>query len=71
MKERGHCTSGVCLDATANGDMVSISVADNHRLLQLKRALPWEALFAIMRRHWQRAGKNTDGRPGLPWDVSL
>ena len=24
-----------------------------------------------MRRHWQRAGKNTDGRPGLPWDVSL
>jgi len=24
-----------------------------------------------MRRHWQRAGKNTDGRPGLPWDVAL
>jgi hypothetical protein len=46
-------------------------VDDNHRLLQLKRALPWEALFEIMRRHWQRAGKNTDGRPGLPWDVSL
>src|SRR6266508_5126580 len=71
MKERGHCTSGVCPDATAHGEMVSISVDANHRLLQLKRALPWEALFEIMRRHWRQAGKNTDGRPGLPWDVSL
>ncbi len=71
MKERGHCTSGVCPDATANGEIVSISVDTNHRLLQLKRALPWEALVEIMRRHWRRAGKNTDGRPGLPWDVSL
>ena len=71
MKERGHCTSGVCPDATTNGALVSISVDNNHRLLQLKRALPWEVLFEIMRRHWQRAGKNTDGRPGLPWDVSL
>ena len=71
MKERGHCTSGVCPDATTNGDIVSISVDNNHRLLQRKRALPWEVLFEIMRRHWQRAGKNTDGRPGLPWDVSL
>jgi hypothetical protein len=43
----------------------------NHRLLQLKRVLPWEALFEIMGRHWRQAGKNTDGRPGLPWDVSL
>jgi len=24
-----------------------------------------------MTRHWRQAGKNTDGRPGLPWDVSL
>jgi hypothetical protein len=24
-----------------------------------------------MERHWRRAGKNTDGRPGLPWDVAL
>ena len=71
MKERGHCMSGVGPDATAHGEIVSISVDDNHRLLQLKRALPWEALFEIMIRHWQRAGKNTAGRPGLPWDVSL
>jgi hypothetical protein len=46
-------------------------MAYNHPLLQLKRALPWEALGEVMTRHWRRAGKNTDGRPGLPWDVAL
>jgi hypothetical protein len=46
-------------------------VAHNHPLLQLKRALPWEARCEVMTRHWRRAGKNTDGRPGLPWDVAL
>src|SRR6266496_2369738 len=71
MTERGHCTSGVCPDATANGDMLSISVGAHHRLHQLNRAPPREALFGILRRHWRQAGKNTDGRPGLPWDVSL
>ena len=71
MKEQRHCTSGVCPDATANGEIVSIYVDYNHPLLQLKRALPWEALFEVMTRHWRRAGKNTDGRPGLPWDVAL
>ena len=25
----------------------------------------------MMTRHWRRAGKNTDGRPGLAWDVTL
>src|SRR5215471_10899180 len=40
-------------------------------LLQLKRALPWAELTTVMTRHWRRAGKNTDGRPGLPWDVAL
>src|SRR5215510_2855639 len=24
-----------------------------------------------MERHWRQAGKNTDRRPGLPWDVAL
>jgi hypothetical protein len=71
MKARGHCTSGVCPDATAKGAMVSICVDAHHRLLQLKRALPWEALCERMRRHGQQAGKNTEGRPGLPWDLSL
>jgi hypothetical protein len=51
--------------------MVSIYVDHNHPLLQLKRALPWEALCEVMTRHWRQAGKNTDGRPGLAWDVAL
>src|SRR6266496_5210307 len=71
MKEQSHCTPGASPGATEKGETVSIYVDHNHRLLQLKRALPWEALFEIMRRHWRQAGKNTDGRPGLPWDVSL
>ena len=71
MKERGHCTSGICPSATANGEPVSIYVDYNHRLLQLQRALPWETLVEIMRRHWWRAGKNIDGHPGLAWDVAL
>ena len=71
MKERGHYTPGVCPGATDNGQTVSIYVDHNHPLLQLKRALPWEALFEVMTRQWRRAGKNIDGRPGLFWDVTL
>ena len=71
MKERDHCTPGACPWATATGEIVSIYVDHNHPLLQLKRALPWAALFEVMTRRWAAAGKNTDGRPGLPWDVTL
>ena len=71
MKEHGHYTPGRCPEATEQGETVSIYVNHAHPLLQLKHALPWDALFEVMRRHWQRAGKNTDGRPGLPWDVAL
>ena len=71
MEEHRDCMSGVCPGASANGETVSIYVPLNHPLLQLKRALPWDALSAIMERQWRRAGKNTDGRPGLPWDVAL
>jgi hypothetical protein len=71
MKEQGHCMSGVCPGATAHSEIVQVYVDYNHPLLQLKRALPWDALFEVMRRHWRRAGKNIDGRPGLSWDVSL
>ena len=70
MKKRDHCTPGVCPGATAMGEIVSIYVDHNHPLLQLKRALPWATLFEVMTRRWAAAGKNTDGRPGLPWDVS-
>ncbi|HSX78340.1 MAG TPA: hypothetical protein VLQ80_07215 [Candidatus Saccharimonadia bacterium] len=71
MEEQGDCTSGVCPGARTNGETVSIYVPPTHPLLQLKRALPWEALFEVMTRHWRRAGTNTDGRPGLAWDVTL
>src|SRR5712691_11300132 len=71
MEEHDDCTSGVCPGASENGETVSRSVDDNHPLLQLKRALPWEALCEVMPRHGRRAGKNTDGRPGLAWDVTL
>jgi hypothetical protein len=71
MKEHGDCMSGVCPEASVNGATVSIYVPHNHPLLQLKRALPWDALCEIMGRYWRQAGKNTDGRPGLAWDVGL
>jgi hypothetical protein len=71
MKEHGHCTPGLCPGATENGEMVSIYVHYMHPLLRLKRALPWAALCEVMTRRWAAAGKNTEGRPGLPWDVSL
>jgi len=71
MKAQSHGTPVASPGATAQGEIVSIYVDSNHPLLQLKHALPWEALYEIMTRHWRRAGKNTDGRPGLPWDVAL
>ena len=71
MKEHDDCTRGICPGASAHGETVQVYVAHTHPLLQLKRALPWEALCEVMTRHWRRAGKNTDGRPGLPWDVAL
>ena len=42
MEAHRDCTSGVCPDASATGEFVSIYVDYNHPLLQLKRALPWE-----------------------------
>ena len=71
MKAQVHSTPGVCPETSENGETVSIYVDYNHPLLQLKRALPWAALFEVMTRRWAAAGKNTDGRPGLPWDVAL
>src|SRR5262249_37541024 len=71
MEEQGDCTSGVCPGASVNGATVSLYVPYNHPLLQLQRALPWEALAEVMTRHWRRAGKNVDGRPGLAWDIAL
>lgn len=66
-----HCTPDPRAVPEFPSSLVSIFVADTHPLLQLKRALDWPALQAVMVRHWRTAGKNVDGRPGLPWPVSL
>src|SRR5713101_6473954 len=71
MKAQRHSMPVASAVATEKGETVSIYVDHNHPLLQLKRALPWEALFEVMTRHWRRAGKNTEGRPGLAWDMAL
>jgi hypothetical protein len=71
MEEHGDCPSGVCPGARGNGETVSLYVPYHHPLLQLQRALPWEALAEVMTRHWRRAGKNVDGHPGLAWDIVL
>jgi hypothetical protein len=51
MKAPNHCTPGVCPGATAQGETVSMYVADQPPLLQRKRALPWEALVEVMTRY--------------------
>ena len=71
MKAQGHCTSVGSSGTKDQGATVSIDVDDAHPLLTRKRALPWEAISAVMRRRWRAAGKNVDGRPGRCWDVSL
>lgn len=71
MREQSHFTSVDSPLSMAKGEIVSIYVGYNHPLLQLKRALPWEAIREVMVRRWRAAGKNVDGKPGLSWDVSL
>jgi hypothetical protein len=60
-----------CPEASSAVQLVQIEVSPTHPLLVLKRALPWEAIIDVMTRHWREHGKNVDGGPGLPWDVSL
>ena len=71
MKADCHCMPEACPEASASAQLVQIEVSPTHPLLLLKRALPWEAITEVMTRHWREHGKNVDGGPGLPWDVSL
>ncbi|MFN0085764.1 MAG: hypothetical protein ACKVX9_10280 [Blastocatellia bacterium] len=71
MGERKDFTAGVGSTPMGKGVLVSIFVPDNHPLLRLKMALDWEALKAVMIKHWRAAGKNVDGGRGLPWPVDL
>ncbi|MBF0205047.1 MAG: hypothetical protein HQK67_12260 [Desulfamplus sp.] len=52
-------------------ESVTIAVNLNHPLLQLNRALPWDAIGKIMIQSWREAGKNVDNGPGQPWDSEL
>ena len=71
MKAGSQSMPEVCCEARATIHLVQIEVSPTHPLLLLKRALPWEAITEVMTRHWRQNGKNVDGGPGLPWDVSL
>ena len=52
MKDRDHCTSGVCPETSKKGEIVQLYVDYDHPLLQLERVLPWERLSEVMSRHW-------------------
>src|ERR671917_827710 len=71
MKAGSHCMAEACPEASSTVQLVQIEVSPAHPLLVLKRALPWEAITEAMTRHWRAHGKNVEGGPGLPWDVSL
>jgi hypothetical protein len=71
MSAEAHCTPEPRAVPEFPPQLVSIFVANNPPLLQLKRALDWPAIQAVRVRHWRAAGKNVAGRPGLPWPVSL
>lgn len=71
MKAGSHCMPEACAEASLAVQLVQIEVSPTHPLLLLKQALPWEAITEVMTHHWRAHGKNVDGGPGLPWDVSL
>ena len=71
MKARAHSMPAACPETSPRVHLVQVEVSCTHPLLLLKQALPWEAITEAMTRHWRQHGKNVDGGPGLPWDVSL
>src|SRR5712691_5917237 len=71
MKADFHRMPKTCPEASSPPQLVQIEVSPTHPLLLLQRALPWEAITEAMTRHWREHGKNVDGGPGLPWDVSF
>src|SRR5215470_18623026 len=71
MKARSHSMPEACPETSPSVHLVQVEVSCTHPLLLLKQALPWEAITEAMTRHWRHHGKNVDGGPGLPWDVSL
>jgi hypothetical protein len=71
MKAHSHSMPAAYPETSPSVHIVQVEVALSPPLLLLKQALPWEAITEAMTRHWRQHGKNVDGGPGLPWDVSL
>lgn len=72
MTERLDSTlSDLSLPTQESQEMVSILVSSRHPLLRLQAALDWQAIEAVMVKHWRQAGKNVDCGRGLPFPVSL
>ena len=71
MKARSHSMPAAYPETSPSVHIVQVEVSCTHPLLLLKQALPWAAITEAMTRHWRQHGKNVDGGPGLPWDVSL
>ena len=71
MREQADSTLSAPALANQSGEFVQVYVDHRHPLLQLKEALPWEAIEALMVAAWRKAGKNVAGLRGRPWPVSL
>ena len=71
MKEGSYSMPAACSEASSPVQLVWLEVSPAHPLLLLKAVLPWAAITEAMTQHWRQHGKNVDGGPGLPWDVSL
>lgn len=71
MRAKSDCTRTATAAPAPQGELVSIFVPAAHPLLELKRALDWEAIQAVMVKHWRAAGKNVEGGPGQAWPVQL
>jgi hypothetical protein len=71
VKVKQDSTQAKAATPSVSARMVSIFVPDDHPAMRLKRALDWEAIKAVMIKHWRKAGKNVDGGPGLPWPTDL
>ena len=71
MNERDHCTAEMCPETSAKGQIVSIYVDYAHPLLAVQGR---SAVGGPLRGDdpaLAQGRKNTEGRPGLLWDVSL
>ena len=70
MKAGSHGMPESGAETSPRVQTVQVEVSLPPPLLVLKQALPWEAIPAVLTRHWGQNGKNGAGGRGWPWDVS-